>query len=339
MMGTLPPRVLAVIGAAAMVLVANLVWVVAQLGVGTFEEGYELVAVFDRVGQGLDEFSDVRIRGVRVGSVDRLDFDPSGRAIVTMRMNPGVEVPLSSTAAVEPLSVFGPKFIRLVPGVGEAVGPFLAAGEEIVQTYAPQELGDILVQASAVLDAIDPEEAFTILRTVTETLEGQGPRIGRTLDDTLTLLALLDDGSATAEQLLTDLALLADTFEDRGDTIVQLGREASAVLPDYTDRAEDIGRLLEDASDVSHRLAGLLDRHADELGDLTVELDRVSGFLLGQRQELPVFLDALTEFFAGLGGVTSLEEPDGTQAGAVDFAGVQATCELLLGFGCPESAP
>lgn len=336
----MPSRTRALMGLASVVIAVNVMWLVGQLGVGAFEPGYELVASFDRVGQGLDEFSDVRIRGVRVGEVEELAHDEDGRAIVTMRIDPGVRVPASTTAAVEPLSVFGPKFIQLDPGEGEDDGPWLEPGATITDTVAPKELGDILVEASEVLGAIDPEEAFTLLQTLTEAMDGQGERLGRTLDDTITLVELLEEGGPQAEQLLADLAHLGTTFDDRGDDLVALAGEAGEVLPDYTARAERIGGLLEDASDTAHVLEGLVSRHSGDLGTTVQELDRISVMLAENRTELPTFLDALTGFFGGLGEITSLELADGTQAGAVEFVGTEGYCLLLFGTpSCQEVAP
>lgn len=340
MFTSLPTRTRALMGLAAVVAVVNVLWLVGQLGMGRFEPGYELMATFDRVGQGLDDFSDVRIRGVRVGEVEQLAHDEDGRAIVTMRIDPGVQVPTSTVAAIEPLSVFGPKFVRLDPGEGEQTGPWLEPGAMITDTVAPQELGDILVEASEVLGAIDPQEAFTLLRTLTDVLDGQGERIGRTLDDTVTLVELLEDTGPEAEQLLADLARLGTTFDDRGDDVVALADEAGEVLPDYTARAEAIGGLLEDASDTAHLLEGLLSRHGDDLGTTIDELDRISVMLAENRTELPAFLDALTGFFGGLGEITALELADGTQAGAVEFVGTESYCLLLFGTpSCQEVAP
>ena len=53
-----------------------------------------------------------------------------------MDVQPGVRLPSSTVAAVEPASVFGPKFVDLRPGAGEATGPYLAAGAVITRHRA-----------------------------------------------------------------------------------------------------------------------------------------------------------------------------------------------------------
>ena len=85
--------------------------------------GARLTAHVGSAGQGLTTSSPVKLRGVTVGQVAAIDLDPSGGAIVTLRMNPGFKVADTVTAAVNPESVFGPKFVDLIPGGHESAGP------------------------------------------------------------------------------------------------------------------------------------------------------------------------------------------------------------------------
>ena len=57
----------ALVGAVSMVLVAAMALLGIRVSTGALDRDWEVTAVFDRVGQGLDGFSDVRVRGVAVG--------------------------------------------------------------------------------------------------------------------------------------------------------------------------------------------------------------------------------------------------------------------------------
>jgi phospholipid/cholesterol/gamma-HCH transport system substrate-binding protein len=76
--------------------------------------GFELYASFDEIG-GLARRSPVRISGVKVGQVTRLDLDPS------------LELPVDSKAEIRTSGVLGDQFVALEPGAEDEL---LAPGEE-----------------------------------------------------------------------------------------------------------------------------------------------------------------------------------------------------------------
>ena len=77
--------------------------VLVALGSTESHEGSTyLTASFGRAGQGLDPGrSDVKIRGITVGTVDAVTLERTGRVTVRVRMDRGVKVPRSATARIE----------------------------------------------------------------------------------------------------------------------------------------------------------------------------------------------------------------------------------------------
>ncbi|WP_142849800.1 outer membrane lipid asymmetry maintenance protein MlaD [Telmatospirillum sp. J64-1] len=79
-------------------------------------QGYELEAHFARVG-GLDVGSDVRINGIKVGTVMSQSLDPrTFDAVVRMSIRPDIQLPTDTVAAVASEGLMGDRFIRLDPG-------------------------------------------------------------------------------------------------------------------------------------------------------------------------------------------------------------------------------
>ena len=105
----------------ALVLVVAAFFVVfaynkADLGV---VEGYMVTAEFDRI-DGIKEGSDVRISGIKVGTVTRQDLDKeSYLAVLAMSVARLVKLPTDTTAEVLSDGIFGDKYISLVPGGAE----------------------------------------------------------------------------------------------------------------------------------------------------------------------------------------------------------------------------
>ena len=107
--------------------------------------GYALTGVFNRV-DGLVVGDQVQISGVRVGTVDGMSLDERYRALVTLRIDPGVQVPADSDAAVHTDGLFGRKFVVLGPG-GDA--KMLGANDRIDYTQGSVLVDELLEQIIA----------------------------------------------------------------------------------------------------------------------------------------------------------------------------------------------
>jgi phospholipid/cholesterol/gamma-HCH transport system substrate-binding protein len=79
-------------------------------------QGYELTANFEHI-DGIRDGSDVRVSGIKVGSVLGLKLDPKTfLATVTMSVEPTVKLPDDTVAEIVSSSLLGDKYMSLVPG-------------------------------------------------------------------------------------------------------------------------------------------------------------------------------------------------------------------------------
>lgn len=78
--------------------------------------GYPLSASF-RSAEGVRVGTEVRLAGVRVGNVTRMDLDPeSFRAEVGLRIDQRLTLPADSTLAVASEGLLGGVFLDIIPG-------------------------------------------------------------------------------------------------------------------------------------------------------------------------------------------------------------------------------
>lgn len=78
--------------------------------------GYEIKAHFLKIG-GLSNGSDVRINGIKVGTVLDRALDPQTfEAVVVMSIRPDVKLPKDTVATIGSEGILGGKYIRLKPG-------------------------------------------------------------------------------------------------------------------------------------------------------------------------------------------------------------------------------
>ena len=104
---------------------------------GGRSEGYVLKARFPNVA-GVSPGTDVRVSGIRVGRVASQALDPgSYQAVVELRVDKGLKLPIDSSAAITSEGLLGGTYIALTPG-GDSV--MLKPGEEITETSGATDL-------------------------------------------------------------------------------------------------------------------------------------------------------------------------------------------------------
>ena len=106
---------------AAMVLLVAGVFLAFASNIGNVApvKGYEVIAKFNSI-DGLARGNDVRIGGVKVGTVTDLTIDQKDyRAVVKMEVLPELKLPVDTVVAVVAAGVLGGKYIALIPGKGE----------------------------------------------------------------------------------------------------------------------------------------------------------------------------------------------------------------------------
>jgi phospholipid/cholesterol/gamma-HCH transport system substrate-binding protein len=114
---------------------------VAHSGRSAGGPSYELKASFDHI-DGLNEGADVRIAGVKVGSVSAERIDPTSyQAVVTMSISGGIQIPKDTSAEVVSESLLGGKYLNLSPG-GDTV--MLNPGAAITITQSSVSLEQLL---------------------------------------------------------------------------------------------------------------------------------------------------------------------------------------------------
>lgn len=113
-----------------------------KLGSLTFtaEKGYDVEVLFDSA-TGLAKDVTVEIAGVEVGKVKRISLQ-DGKALVVLRMNPGLIIRKNDIAIIRTRGILGDKYVEIMPGSMTALP--ISPGERITLT-APITDMDVLM--------------------------------------------------------------------------------------------------------------------------------------------------------------------------------------------------
>lgn len=133
-----------VVGAVVVAVAAGFLWYSAGVsGFSTGRDGYDLKAEF-RSAEGVSVGTDIRMSGVKVGTVTALGLNPETfRAEATLTIADGIPVPDDSTAIVSSEGLLGGNFVEIVPG-----GSFnnYAEGAQILDTQGSISVVQLLLK-------------------------------------------------------------------------------------------------------------------------------------------------------------------------------------------------
>ena len=333
-----PRTVQALSGFIGLVLLIGIAAVGILAAQGAFADDYTLTATTTRTGFGLDTSSDVKVRGISVGSVTGVELLDDGTVELEISLRKELQVPVSATASIEPVSVFGPKFVDLDLGPDETTGPYLPDGASLGSVVAPTELAETLDSVSTLLEQVEYEKVALILEELSRGLDGLGPELGTTLDATIELVERLQAIEPDLATLLRDTRLVTDTLADRTDELRTITVEGQPLLRSLDARADQLGPLLVGTSELLNRVDDLVATGADDLDSVVIALSDAATVLRAQLTNIPGFLAALdttVEFFGEQ--VIVWDIPDGRK-GVVQRAVVDISpCGLLAGLpGCDQ---
>jgi len=132
-----------VMGALVLVVAALFLFFAYTTSQVSSVRGYQVMAKFSNAG-GLKNGGDVRISGIKVGSILSERLDPKTfQAIVQMSIDPSIKLSTDSVALITSSGLLGDNFISIEPGNEDELIP---AGGTIMHTQAQMSLENLIGQ-------------------------------------------------------------------------------------------------------------------------------------------------------------------------------------------------
>ena len=125
------------------IAVAFLTFAYSSTGAGPIS-GYEVLAKFNRA-DGVNVGTDVRMSGIKVGTVSRMALDPmTYNAVLTLALESSVKLPEDSSVRITSDGLLGNQYVSIEPGGSQMP---IAAGGEIENTQGSIDLLGLLGKA------------------------------------------------------------------------------------------------------------------------------------------------------------------------------------------------
>ena len=125
------------------IAVAFLMFAYSSTGAGPIS-GYEVQAKFNRA-DGINVGTDVRLSGIKVGTVSRMALDPTTyNAVLTLALESSVKLPDDSSARITSDGLLGNQYVSIEPGGSQMP---ISAGGEIENTQGTVDLIGLVSKA------------------------------------------------------------------------------------------------------------------------------------------------------------------------------------------------
>lgn len=247
---------------------------------------------------------DVRILGVRVGRIDRIEPQPL-RVKIQFSVERRYPVPAQAMAAILSPTLVTARAIQLTPGYTS--GPVMPDNGVIPQerTVVPVEWDDVRIQIQKLAETLQPDETGvstlgSLINTAADNLRGQGDNIRDTVINLSRAMSLLNDHSTDIFSTVRNLSVLVSALHDSSDLLGQLNQNLSAATALLADDPDEIGSALQDfnraASDAADFLAANRDTVAMTSDKVTALSQLITESLDDIKQTLHTAPNTLANF-------------------------------------------
>ncbi|WP_235736156.1 MCE family protein [Nocardioides alcanivorans] len=286
-------------GVIVVVLLALLALLLAY-SFGRFDDNVEVTAKLDTAGGALEKGAEVKLDGVVVGTVRSID--PASKGIeLKLDIDPEVaeRVPANATVRVLPISIFGAAYVELLR-------PDRAEGHVKARTVLHQdtsattiELGDLLEETQALVDALGPAELATALETFAATLDGRGEEIGEMVETAERAVARLDPLMPLIRQDLRLATVTAVTISEMTPNMFTALRGLVAVSQTLIDREDAFQKVLARFDKAGSGVEEVVSRNDRALREGIPYIRRVVSAMYVARGDVPRTFAAVTALASG----------------------------------------
>lgn len=239
---------------------------------------------------------EVRVAGIRVGTVGALSIMDENQVLVTFSAQRTVDLTTGTHAAVKYKNLVGDRYLELTAGDGPELAP--DGTIPVAQTTPALDLDALFNGFKPLLAALSPDQVNAVSGELVTVLQGEGG----TIDELLAALASVTSALADRDQVIGDVitnldaALARVNTAELGQLITQLQQLVGGLNADR----DQIGDAVTHIDALTGRTAQLLGVVRPALHDDIGNLGRLSNTLNANRDSLTAALSALPDAYQRL---------------------------------------
>ena len=253
-----------------------------------------------RAGLQLLPGSDVKVRGLLVGSVGSISSDGNG-ATIKLRITPSKAklIPDNVDARLLPKTIFGEKYVDLIIP-SQASPQHIQAGDVIPEDRSQPalEINQALDDLLPMLRTVQPAELNTTLTAMATALSGRGKQLGQTMANFDAYLRQINPHLPAMQHDFRAFADVTSTYDQAAPALLQAIGNFTVSAKTLIDNRQNFTNLLADLTGASDATKDLLDRNAQNIIKVNSVNRQTVALMKRYSPEFPCF-------FAGFAGVVA----------------------------------
>jgi phospholipid/cholesterol/gamma-HCH transport system substrate-binding protein len=268
------------LGTAAILVVVLIIGVFVALGSTSQARHVHVVGYFAN-SNGIFAGDEVRIMGVPVGKIDRIEPQPT-RVKITFWYDSKYGVPANAKAVILSPSLVSVRAIQLTPAYNG--GPRMQDGAVIAEdrTAVPIEWDDFRQQLQKLTQTLQPTQPGGVstlgafVNTAADNLRGQGANIRDTLIKLSAAFSALGDHSSDLFSTVKNVSLLVSALQSITDLMRSLNTNLAATTALLSNGPNEVGAAVAGINDVVGDVHKFIADNRETLGTTSDKLAAVS---------------------------------------------------------------
>ncbi|MBH0781214.1 MCE family protein [Nocardia bovistercoris] len=238
------------------VLVTVLVWnTLARIVAG---ETKTYSATFSDV-LGLREGDDVRMAGVRVGKVEKIELDTRNDAKVTFIVQSDQTLYDDTKALVRYQNLIGQRYVALAPGKAASSAPLKNnASIPLERTEPSFDISALLNGFQPLFQVLQPDQVNRLSETFIQALQGDGVSLSAFITQAATLATDFQRRDAILTDVITNLSGVMAGLAKRGDELETLITQTRALIGGLYEQGQSLQQSTEQIATATTSLVDMV---------------------------------------------------------------------------------
>ncbi|WP_171048324.1 MCE family protein [Nocardia cyriacigeorgica] len=290
LLGKRSPAFIGVLGLVMVLLVTMSAFFLDRLPI--IGAGISYSAEFSEAA-GLDRGDEVRVAGVKVGSVSgvRLDGD---RVVVDFRTR-DTWIGDETTASIQIKTLLGQKYLALDPQGSRVADP--SERIPLSRTVSPYDVIDAFSDAARTLDEIDTTQLATSMRVLSDAFAATPPHIRSAINGVTRLSNTVAKRDDELRKLFAATKKTTQVLADRNAEFERLLTSGGQLFAELNIRQQAISQLLAGAQTVSTELSALVADNEKQIGPALTNLQAAIDLLNANQANITKTLELAAPFY------------------------------------------
>ncbi|MGA4790827.1 MlaD family protein [Nocardia sp. AB354] len=273
----------------SVVVTVAVVALVASAVLYVHPPGQKTISFETTDASSLSAGEDVRIAGISVGKVRKLEIGPS-----TVRAEVSIEdtifIGADSRVEVRMLTPVGGYAVTVIP-IGTR--PLPRSGISADHVVVPYSIGDVLQAAPHVTDQLDGGKIDANIDQVADALQHNATSISSIISGMNSVAGVMDRQRGQVRKIMDTASEYLETFNGSREFVFELLREVEIVESTYSNTHEGFDRAYELIGDILHRTESVSRFYLEHKDELLAGVNRARQSIADFQQALGPALDNL----------------------------------------------